>query len=100
VMSIEAAILPSQHPPVRPEFRAFAADVGSTLTILATALRHPRQPLPRRPDLREGHRCLIEAPGAEAEQYALVNVEADRMTNSLNTLSEQVEGWRDLVISG
>jgi uncharacterized membrane protein YccC len=100
VMSIEAAILPSQHPPVRPEFRAFAADVGSTLTILAAALRHARQPLPRRPDLREGHRCLIEAPGAEAEQYALVNVEADRMTNSLNTLSEQVEGRRNLAISG
>ena len=27
------------------------------------------------------------------EQYALVNVEADRMTNSLNTLREQVERW-------
>jgi uncharacterized membrane protein YccC len=99
VMSIEAGILPSQHPPVRPAFRTFAADVSSTLTGLATSLRHSRQPLPRWPDLREGHRCLIEAPGAAAEQYALANVEADRMTNSLNTLREQVEGWRTLITS-
>jgi hypothetical protein len=26
----------------------------------------------------------------------LVNVEADRMTNSLNTLREQIERWRRL----
>ena len=31
-----------------------------------------------------------------AEQYALMNVEADRMTNSLNTMREQIEVWRRL----
>jgi uncharacterized membrane protein YccC len=99
VMSIEAAILPSHRPHVREEFRNFSASINTTLTGLATTLRHPRQPMPRRPDLREAHRCLIEAPGAEAEQYALVNVEADRMANSLNTLSEQIEGWKQLTTS-
>jgi hypothetical protein len=30
---------------------------------------------------------------AKAEHYALVNVEADRITNSLNMLAEQVTEW-------
>jgi hypothetical protein len=30
---------------------------------------------------------------SKLEQYALVNTEADRITNSLNTLAEQVLAW-------
>jgi uncharacterized membrane protein YccC len=99
VMSVEAGILPAARPPIRTEFRAFTADVTSTLTGLIATLRNPRQHLPKSLDLRESHRRLTESPVAPAEQYALVNVEADRMTNSLNTLREQVEGWRALTNS-
>jgi hypothetical protein len=30
------------------------------------------------------------------ERYALTNMEADRMTNSLNTLREQLFAWKRL----
>jgi uncharacterized membrane protein YccC len=96
VMSIEATILPTVRPPVRPEFRTFAADVNKTLEGLAEQLRRKRSSSQKWPDLRQDHRRLIESPGAVAEQYALMNVEADRMTNSLNTMREQIEVWRRL----
>jgi uncharacterized membrane protein YccC len=94
VMSVEAGILPSARPPVRPEFRVFAADVVATLKGISATLRRERQPQ-KLPDLREDHRRLIESQAA-GERYALMNVEADRMTNSLNTLREQAEAWKAL----
>jgi hypothetical protein len=45
------------------------------------------------PDLRGDHQRLLQAGDAQMEQYALINVEADRITNSLNTLREQVPEW-------
>ncbi len=97
VMSVETGILPGPRPAVRPEFRAFAADALETLQDLAAELQRTGPPVQRWPDLREDHRRLIQSPGAAGEQYALVNVEADRMANSLNTLREQVEEWREIV---
>jgi uncharacterized membrane protein YccC len=97
VMSVEAGILPGPRPAVRPEFRALAADVLATLGRLAAELRRERPAVQKWPDLREDHRRLIQHPDAAGEQYALVNVEADRMANSLNTLREQVEEWRKIV---
>ena len=94
LMSIEAGILPSSRPPIRPEFRTFAVDVLVTLKGIATLLRREQPAVQKWPDLREDHRCLIENPAGIGEQYALVNVEADRMANSLNTLREQAEQWR------
>src|SRR5262249_33268378 len=99
VMSIEAGILPSARPPIRPEFRVFAADVLATLKDIGTLLRREPRPVQKWPDLREDHRCLIEKPAGIGEQYNLVNVEADRITNSLNTLREQAEQWRKLTDS-
>ena len=81
---------------MRPEFRAFAADVNKTLEGLAAELRKARPAGQKWPDLREGHRRLTESPVTAPEQYALMNVEADRMANSLNTLREQIAGWRRL----
>jgi uncharacterized membrane protein YccC len=99
VMSVEAGILPGDRPAVRPEFRAFAADVNKTLEGLAAELRKARPAGQKWPDLREEHRRLTESPVAAREQYALMNVEADRMANSLNTLREQIAGWRRLSAS-
>jgi uncharacterized membrane protein YccC len=99
VMSVEAGILPGARPPVRPEFRVFAADVDQTLEGLAEELRRKRVAIQKWPDLREDHRRLTQSPGAVGERYALMNIEADRMTNSLNTLREQVAHWRRLTAS-
>jgi uncharacterized membrane protein YccC len=96
VLSVEAAILSAGRPAIRDEFRVFAADVNKILEALAAELRGSRTPIERWPDLREDHRRLTANPLSAGEQYTLVNVEADRMTNSLNTLREQVERWRRL----
>jgi uncharacterized membrane protein YccC len=95
VLSVEAGI-PATRPAVRDEFRVFAADVIKILEALAAELRGSRVPVAKWPDLREGHRRLTGNPLSAGEQYVLVNVEADRMTNSLNTMREQVERWRRL----
>jgi uncharacterized membrane protein YccC len=96
VMSVEAGALPQSRPQARPEFRTLAADVITTLEGLAAELQWEGPPVQRWPDLREDHGCLIHNPVAAEEKYALVNVEADRMVNSLNTLREQVQAWRRL----
>jgi uncharacterized membrane protein YccC len=93
VLSVEAGFVPGHGTKIRDEFRVFATDVKTTLAGLAAELRHTRPAGHKWPDLREDHRRLIQNPLGIYEQYALVNVEADRMTNSLNTLREQVERW-------
>ncbi len=93
VLSVEAGFVPGAGTVVRDEFRVFAKDVDIVLGRLAEELRHPRASSQKWPDLREDHRCLVRNPLSAGEQYTLVNIEADRMTNSLNTLREQVERW-------
>jgi uncharacterized membrane protein YccC len=96
VLSVEAAILPKGRPVIREEFRSFALDATKILERLAAELRGQRATIDKWPDLREDHRRLTQNPLSAGDQYALVNVEADRMTNSLNTLREQIERWRRL----
>jgi hypothetical protein len=93
VLSVEAGFVPGHGTKIREEFRVFASDVSTILGGLAAELRRARPAGQKWPDLREDHRRLIQNPLGVMEQYALVNVEADRMTNSLNTLREQVELW-------
>ncbi len=92
-MALEAGLATSHPVPARGEFRPFADHVELTLYYLAAALRG--SPLTRAglPDLREDHHALVHAGDPRTERYALVNVETDRITNSLNTLSEQVLKW-------
>ena len=61
-----------------------------TFALLAAALRGTRVQLNEFPDLREDHHMLLQSGDQKIERYALVNVEADRIVNSLNTLREQV----------
>ena len=75
---------------MRSAFSAFATDVEKTLQLLAQILRGTRSAEKKFPDLREGYQKLLEAGDAHTARYALTNVEADRMTNSLNTLREQI----------
>ena len=52
------------------------------------------------PDLREDYNRLLETGDIGVERYALANVEADRLTNSLNTLSEQILRWQSQAVGG
>jgi hypothetical protein len=87
MMAIEAGL----RSPTR-EFVSFAHQVEITLHSLAEALRGSRLPPERLPDLRRAHKTLAES-GDPLVQ------EADRLTNSVNTLAEQVVRWSMLVLS-
>ncbi len=90
LMALEAGLYQSQFAPPRDAFRTFSHDVERTLYFLAASLRgsaiHPGD----LPDLREDHHALLRSGDSRAERYALVNIETDRVTNSLNTLREQI----------
>ncbi|PWT85459.1 MAG: hypothetical protein C5B58_03015 [Acidobacteria bacterium] len=89
MMALEAGLLYTKDAPARPEVHVFRDDVETTLTLLAQALRGARVTDRQFPDLRADHSRLVSAGDPTAERYALVNVEADRMVNALNTLREQ-----------
>lgn len=93
VMALEAGLHTSRPAPAREAFRRFANDLELTLHSLAGALRG--SPLSRAdlPDLREDHHALAHSGDPGRERYALVNAETDRVTNSLNTVSEEILKW-------
>ena len=90
VMALEADRLHTAAAPARTAFRQFATDVEKMLTLLAERLRGRHVQLKDFPDLREDHHALVQSGDQKIERYALVNVEADRIVNSLNTLRKQV----------
>ncbi len=93
LMALEAGLYQSQYVTPRDAFRTFSHDVERTLYFLAASLRgsaiHPGD----LPDLREDHHALLRSGDSHVERYALVNIETDRVTNSLNTLREQIISW-------
>jgi uncharacterized membrane protein YccC len=87
-MSLEAdlAANPSR---VMPEgFGRFSSDVDRTFEYLVAHLRGLRSGT--FPDLRASHTQLLPEGGPV---FALLNIETDRITNSLNTLREQILQW-------
>jgi uncharacterized membrane protein YccC len=93
VMSMEAGLALSRSAPARDAFRTFSHDLEKTLYFLAARLRGSSVAPNALADLREDHNRLIHSGDILNVRYALVNVETDRMTNSLNTLTEQVFRW-------
>ena len=93
LMALEAGLYQSKFVPPRDAFRTFSHDVEKTLYFLAASLRgstlHPGD----LPDLREDHHALLRSGDSHVQRYALVNIETDRVTNSLNTLREQIVAW-------
>jgi uncharacterized membrane protein YccC len=93
LMALEAGLYRSKYVTPRDAFRTFSYDVERTLYFLAASLRgsaiHPGD----LPDLREDHHALLRSGDSHLERYALVNIETDRVTNSLNTLREQIVAW-------
>ena len=99
MMALEAGIPASSaraqlQAPARPEFRDFAAAADQTLELLGARIRGEKVAERDFPDLRESYLRLASSGDPKLERYALTNVEADRMTNSLNTLREQVFLWK------
>jgi uncharacterized membrane protein YccC len=93
MMSLEAGLASSRPEPARPAFRTLADHIELTLYYLAAALRGSPLQQSELPDLREDHHALVGSGDSSAERYALVNVETDRITNSLNTLGEEILRW-------
>ena len=101
MMALEAGIPAASkagraQPPPRPEFGKFADAMDVTLKLLAAKMHGEKVAERDFPDLREGYLQLAGSGDPRLERYALTNVEADRMTNSLNTLREQVFAWKRL----
>jgi len=89
MMAMEAALPEKQEAPPKEEFRSFRDDVERTLDLVAAVLRGARVGKKEFPDLREDHNRLVAAGGGEDGRHGLVYVEADRLTNSLNSLRDQ-----------
>jgi uncharacterized membrane protein YccC len=86
MMALEAG-LATNRTAAPPEFRGFAEAVEFTLYYLAAVLRGSGMDTSVLPDLREEHYRLAHAASG------LIVVETDRITNSLNTISEGVFRW-------
>jgi uncharacterized membrane protein YccC len=93
VMALEAGLERSAAAPPRAEFVVFTNQADATLYFLSAYLRGAPLEPGDLPDLRESHRNLIAAGDNHIDRYALVNVETDRVTNSLNTLAIELVQW-------
>jgi uncharacterized membrane protein YccC len=93
VMALEAGWWQTPAVKPRPEFLIFAGEVEKTLSLLAKMLQGSHVSHKEFPDLRQSHNRLIQAGEPLTARYALSNIEADRITNSLNTLREQIVKW-------
>jgi uncharacterized membrane protein YccC len=93
LMAMEAGLYQSKFVTPRDAFRRFSHDVERTLYFLAASLRGSAIHAGDLPDLREDHNVLLRSGDSHVERYALVNIETDRVTNSLNTLREQIMAW-------
>src|SRR5207244_8428401 len=94
MIALEAGIPQAGAAAPRLEFGAFGDAVERTLQLLSAKLRGERVTEREFPDLREAYLRFTQTTDPQLERYAFVNVEADRMTNSLNTLREQIFAWQ------
>jgi uncharacterized membrane protein YccC len=80
-----------------PPLKNFISKLEKTLTLLASTLRGARVPSKDFPNLREEHRLMDQPRTSEASselaRFDSINIETDRITNSVNTLAEQIMQW-------
>jgi uncharacterized membrane protein YccC len=97
VMALDAIFSQSPGLADSQPLKMFVARVAKKLMLLADTLRGLRIPLKDFPDVRETYRAMIEdranPDAGESSQFDSINVEADRITNSVNTLAEQIMHW-------
>jgi uncharacterized membrane protein YccC len=101
LMALEAGLSSTRPGPPREPLRKFLNDVELTLSYLASTLRGSRSPGSQSndsaapppdplPDLREDHRALVHSIDSQGQPFTLMNVETDRIANSLNSLREEL----------
>jgi uncharacterized membrane protein YccC len=97
VMALDAIASRDANISFSAPLKNYIAAVEETLTLLASQLRGVRIPSKHFPNLREEYRLMVQArspqPGAPADRFDSINIETDRITNSVNTLAEQVNAW-------
>ena len=80
-----------------PPLTNFMSKLEETLGLLAATLRGKLVASKARPNLREEHRLMVHSRTSDASsalaRFDSINVEADRITNSMNTLAEQIMQW-------
>ena len=92
-MALEAGLFTSRPVQPRDAFRDFANGVDATLYFLSAYLRGSSAEPGDLPDLRAVHSRLIHSGDSRVDRYALVNIETDRITNSLNSLALETLHW-------
>jgi uncharacterized membrane protein YccC len=88
-ISLEADLAADPSRAVPEGVRPFFEEVDRTLGLLTATLGGLRPTELEFPDLREAHMQLLQS----GSEFALLNTETDRITNSLNTLREQIVTW-------
>jgi hypothetical protein len=94
MIALEAGIPQSPTPAAEPEFKMFCEAVIETLELLSAAVKGQRVSEREFPDLRAAYLRLTQASDAQRDRNSFIYTETDRMTNSLNTLREQILAWR------
>ena len=89
-MSLEADLAANRGRAIPEGFRGFFDQVDRMLELLAATLRRTHAPDTEFPELRAAHTLLLDTGGSP---FTLLATETDRITNSLNTLREQVAKW-------
>jgi uncharacterized membrane protein YccC len=97
LMALEAGGAHEFSPAGKEAFQVFANDVEKTLQLLSQFLRGGDVGPHDLPDLRHNFEAFIRTEESLNERHALVQTESDRITNSLNTLREQIGTWVDSV---
>ena len=97
LMALDAIF--SQQPALAnsPPLKNFMSKVEKTLALLSSTLRGVRVPSKDFPNLREEHRLMVQSRTGEAgsalARFDSINIESDRITNSVDTLAEQIMQW-------
>src|SRR4029077_8062978 len=94
MIALEAGIPQNPTPVPEPGFKMFCEAVIKTLELLSAAAKGRRIPEREFPDLRAAYMKLTQTSDAQRDRNSFIDTEIDRMTNSLNTLREQILAWR------
>jgi len=97
LMALDALFLQQPALANSPPLTDFLSKAETTLALLASTLRGVRVPAKEFPNLREEHRLMVQSRTTDASsavaRFDSINIEADRITNSVNTLAEQIMLW-------
>ncbi len=93
ILALEAAFLNEDRGVIPTSFQSFAHDVEFTLYYLSRALRGSSAASEILPRLRDDYNRLLAEEENPSPWAHLFLAETDRLTDSLNTLRQQVQRW-------